>query len=318
MELWREIQKKNFTSLKKLVDFLTLSENEAETLIKNHPFPLNVPLRLAEKMQKKTLDDPLLKQFLPLPYENSSSFTKDPVLDKNFLQTSKLLQKYEGRALLLVTSACVMHCRYCFRQHFNYETTRKDFEKEIRLIQQDPSLEEIILSGGDPLSLNHARLSSLISELDSISHVKRIRFHTRFPIGIPERIDDKLLSLFSETRAQIWFLIHVNHPHELDDEIFSALKKIQKLSIPILTQTVLLKGVNDSFSTLKNLFQMLINHGIQPYYLHQLDPVSGSEIFSVSDSEGKRLIEEIRASLPGYAIPLFVKEIPHQLHKTVL
>ncbi len=313
---WREIQKTNFRSLEKLAAFL---EVDPEQLSSSPRFALNLPLRLAKKIEKNSLSDPLFRQFVPLPEENEKlpNFSSDPVQDASFCKTDKLLQKYQGRALILTTSACAMHCRFCFRQNFDY-AEKSAFEEEIALIQKDPTIAEIILSGGDPLSLSDRVLSSLLKSLSAIEHIKVIRFHTRFPIGIPERIDESFLSILASSTKQIVFVLHANHPTEFDADVFSSLKTIQKLGIPTLLQTVLLKGVNDDLSTLQALFELSSQNGIIPYYLHQLDRVAGSAHFEVSTEKGKELIERLRAFLPGYAIPSYVQEIPKEKNKTPL
>ncbi len=314
---WRSIQKNNFTNWDVLSDFLELNEDQRKVIDNNPRFPLNLPLRLAHKIRKKTIDDPILKQFLPSIEEkhNPPGFVTDPLGEKEVRKESKLLHKYHGRALLLCTSACAMNCRYCFRQYFDYETNDKSYSKELDLIAKDPSIHEIILSGGDPLSLSDSVLRSLLLHLSAMPHIKRIRFHTRFPIGIPERIDSQFLDIFRGISSQIWFVIHTNHPKELDSDIFNCLKTLQRLGIPILSQTVLLKKVNDHVPTLKKLFESLVDNGIFPYYLHQLDRVSGSTHFEVSEEEGKFFINELKKQLPGYAIPKYVREVAGEPYK---
>jgi len=319
--LWRQIQRSNFTDWKKLISFLELDPATAASVVLPHShFPLNLPHRLAEKIEKGTWQDPLLLQFLPTQEESKKDplFVSDPVGDICAQVAPKLLHKYSGRALLLVTSACAMHCRYCFRRHFDYEIQEKGFERELTAITQDPSIEEVLLSGGDPLSLSDEQLGSLLEKLDQIPHVKRIRFHTRFPMGIPERIDAHFLKLLASCKKQIFFIIHCNHTREFDAEIFSRLREIQKLGIPVMTQTVLLRGINDDVETLKVLFTLLIDHGILPYYLHQLDRVEGATHFEVPEKEGKQLMKKLEALLPGYALPKYVKEIPHEHSKTLI
>lgn len=313
---WREIQRQSFTSWKELALFLELSPTQCDRIVKDSSFPINVPCRLAEKMEKGSVDDPLFRQFVPL--QGPTFFAKSPVQDETFCRTSKLLHKYPGRVLLLCSSACAMHCRFCFRQNFPYEKERNDFTEELQTIEKDPSLKELILSGGDPLSLGNRMLQALFDGIEKIPHIKRIRFHTRFPIGIPERIDEGFLSMCASSTKQIWFLIHCNHPKELDSGLFDALKKIQKLGIPVLSQTVLLKGINDSRETLQELFETLSDHGVKPYYLHQLDPVKGAESFQVSDEEGLGLMTFLQSRLSGYALPTFVKEIPGETSKTLI
>ncbi len=318
--LWKQIQRNNFTDWKKLFSFLDFGIDKTERVLPHSQFPLNLPKRLAEKIEKGNWNDPILRQFLPTveELEPSPLFVLDPIDDHAFRQKPKLLYKYHGRALLTCTSACAMHCRYCFRQHFDYETKDKLFIEELVVIASEPSISEVILSGGDPLSLNDAHVQYLLNELDKIPHLNRIRFHTRFPMGIPERIDDSFIRLLSSCKKQVIFIIHCNHPQEFDEEIFQCLKRIQLLGIPILSQSVLLRGVNDDVQTLKNLFELLIDNGIMPYYLHQLDRVQGAAHFEVSEEEGRSLMNQLNALLPGYAIPKYVREIPHQPSKSLI
>lgn len=318
--LWKTILRKNFTSISALADFLELSFEQRSQLIQNPNFPLNLPLRLAQKMAKGTLDDPLFKQFVPLQKEliETSFFKADPVCDKSFLKQKKLLKKYEGRVLLLCTSACAMHCRYCFRQNFPYETDEKSFHEELKWIEKHLSVHEVILSGGDPLSLSDEKLEKILLPLASMSHIHRIRFHTRFPIAIPERIDKGFLKLIKQLPQQLYFVIHCNHPKELDAEVFNCLKSLQKTGSVVLNQSVLLKGVNDKLDTLVELSRQLINGGVIPYYLHQLDQVKGAAHFEVPVAKGRLLIKKMTQLLSGYAIPKYVKEIAGELNKTPL
>lgn len=314
---WRTIQKQNFTRWEKLADFLEIQDRSS--ILHTPTFPINMPRRLAEKIQKNTLHDPLLRQFLPLQDEKNESpgFSVDPVSDSSFQKTPRLLKKYSGRALLICTSACVMNCRFCFRQNYPYEKYEKaePFHEEIKILQEDPSIFEVILSGGDPLSLSDDKLRELINSLETIPHLKLLRFHTRFPIGIPERITEEFLKILKDSRLQTIFVLHTNHPRELDHDVLSSLKRIPG---PLLTQTVLLKGVNDNLSTLKSLFLKLTMHGIIPYYLHQLDRVQQAAHFEVPIEKGKKLIQELRECLPGYAVPQYVQEITNERHKTPL
>lgn len=317
---WKTILKSNFTSIEELADFLELKSDDRKLLLKNPRFILNVPFRLASKMQKGTLDDPLARQFLPHVHEQSeeSGYLLDPNQEQFHHLTPKMLKKYNGRVLLLPTSACAMHCRYCFRQNFPYDVSDKSLEREFEQIRADPSIFEVILSGGDPLSLSDQNLSALLESLDNIPHVRLIRFHTRFPIGIPERLDAALLAILQKVSKQVIFVLHINHPKELDKDVVMALKPIKALGIPILCQSVLLKGVNDSEEVLASLYTTLIENGIIPYYLHQLDHVKGAQSFEVDESKGHALIDALQKRLPGYAVPRYVKEISGQASKTPL
>jgi EF-P beta-lysylation protein EpmB len=317
---WRQILRQNFTRVDQLADFLELTANQRDQLLSRPAFIFNLPLRLAQKMEKGNLEDPLLKQFVPTLKEEEKQvgFVADPVKDATFRQESKLLRKYEGRVLLLCTSACAMHCRFCFRQNFNYDGKDKIFSAELKAIAADFSIQEVILSGGDPLSLSEDLLEFVLEQIAKIPHIKRIRFHTRFPIGIPERIDHTFLNLIARLDKQIWFVIHTNHPRELDQDVLHYLKKLQRIGCTLLSQSVLLKEVNDNVSTLKELCERLIDHGILPYYLHQLDRVQGAAHFEVGEEKGRYLIQELTKILPGYAIPKYVCEIAGEASKTPL
>ncbi len=310
ISVWRQIQKENFTRLEPLLDFLEMSDSNRLRFLSAPRFPLNLPRRLAEKIAKNTVDDPILRQFLPLQEESlpAPGFFPDPLRDPMFQKTKKILHKYKGRALILAASACAMHCRFCFRQNFPYETKSSGFEEEIDYLAQDTTLSEVILSGGDPLSLSNESLAALFAALEPLSHVRRIRFHSRFPIGIPERIDAPFLNILSSSTKQIYFAIHCNHPRELDADVIASLGKLKPLGIPVLNQSVLLKGVNDDPDVLTTLCETLINAGILPYYLHALDPVAGSSHFALPETRGPELIRHLQVHLSGYGVPRLVRE----------
>ncbi len=305
---WRAIQKTNIRKIVDLEDFLGL---KLET---GNAFPLNLPLRLAHKIEPHH-NDPILLQFVPKESENLTveGFTLDPVADGKARQKTKLLHKYSGRALLVTTGACAMHCRYCFRQNFDYK--KSDFNQELDYLRSDPSIHEVILSGGDPLSLSDEKLAALIEQLDAIPHLRLIRFHSRFPVGIPERITPEFTSIIANMRLQGIFVVHINHPRELDSDVTCALRKI---GLPLLNQSVLLAGVNDNLETLKELSLKLSENGILPYYLHQLDRVKGTHHFEVPVERGLQLIEQMRLCLPGYCVPRYVQENPGEKSKTPL
>lgn len=317
---WQIALRQNFTQWETLADFLELTAEQRKSILVKSRFPLNLPLRIAQKIPKGTLDDPLLRQFLPTVAEGvpTPHFVTDPVGDQGCKKSSKLLHKYAGRVLLVCTSACAMHCRYCFRQNFDYDVQSKSFDQEIQLIAQDPSIKEVILSGGDPLSLPDRMLKELLDAISSISHVKRIRFHTRFIMGIPERIDESFLSILKDVSCQLYFVIHANHPREFDADIWESLKRLQQVGAIVLNQAVLLRGVNDDVEVFKELCEQLADHGVLPYYLHQLDRVQGAGHFEVSEEEGYRLIEEVAKQLSGYAVPRYVREVAGEPGKTII
>lgn len=308
---WRQVFQRNIRDWKVLADFLELSNEQRDQILTDSRFPLNIPLRLAKKMKKGSLEDPLLKQFLPMKSEAilQLGFGLDPVGDCQSRKSPQLLHKYAGRVLLVATGVCAMHCRYCFRQHFDYGSEDKSFDAELELIRKDESIHEVILSGGDPLALSDRALKSLLERISAIPHIKRIRFHTRFIVGIPERIDESFMSILEGIRPQIVFVLHINHPEEIDEDIIKSVKALLKAGVVVLNQSVLLKGVNDDLKTLSELCEKLVNSGVMPYYLHQLDKVAGAAHFEVSEEKGKMLIQELNKLLPGYAVPKYVREV---------
>ncbi|MEX0961689.1 MAG: KamA family radical SAM protein [Simkaniaceae bacterium] len=316
---YREIQKGNFRKIDEIINFLNLDEKNKEKILKTPSFPFNLPRRLAEKIEKNNLDDPILRQFIPLTDEKVKlpGYLPDPVDDLAFCKSGRLLQKYHGRALLIATGACAMHCRYCFRQNFDYASD-PSFQKELNYLKNNPSIHEVILSGGDPLSLSNKRLGMLFDEISKIESIKIIRIHTRFPIGIPERIDSGFLDLIKKCPLSIIFALHCNHPKELDEEIKRNMLDVKNAGALLINQSVLLKGINDDIETLSALSFKLIEASILPYYLHQFDPIEGGSHFEVSIEKGLKLIEELRERLPGYAVPRYVQEIPHRKSKTPL
>lgn len=323
-DAWQSLLRQSFTNLDHLADFLELKPSEREKLCKRSSqelkdFPLLIPRRLAEKMAKGTLDDPILRQFVPLLEEEHSveHFGKDPVQEQQGCITPRLLHKYAGRALLVCTSACAMHCRYCFRRHYPYAPAT-DWSKEIALIAADSSLVEIILSGGDPLSLSDRTLIELIHQLEAIPHLKRLRFHTRFLIGIPERVTATLCAALRSTRLQVWCVVHSNHPKELDDDVAAALKRLRNEGVFLLNQSVLLRGVNDSVDVLQALSERLLDIGVIPYYLHQLDRVQGAAHYEVPEEEGRALVTALHGRLSGYGVPRYAREEGGMPGKTVL
>lgn len=323
---WQSILRSSFTNLDRLADFLQLNAHQRAELMQGSSkelksFNVLVPLRLAEKMAKQTLSDPLLRQFVPLIEESihTPNFSSDPVGEQKGCITPRLLHKYAGRALLVCTSACAMHCRYCFRRDYPYEKEKKDdWGSELAEIKADSSIREVILSGGDPLSLSDRSLIDLIHALEEIPHVKHLRFHTRFLIGIPERITGTLCAALRNTRLQVWCIIHSNHPKELDHDVEKALKALRHEGVTLLNQSVLLRGVNDDVDVLCALSERLLDMGVMPYYLHQLDRIQGAAHYEVPEEEGKKLVSAMRSRLPGYGVPRYVREEAGKPGKTVL
>jgi L-lysine 2,3-aminomutase len=286
-------------------------------------FPLFVPRGYLARMRPGDVGDPLLKQVLPMAGElvEVSGFVADPVGDADAVRQPGLLHKYEGRVLLVTTGTCAVHCRYCFRRHFPYgETPRSldDWRPAIDEIAADDSVHEVILSGGDPLTIVDRVLAELVEELEAIGHLRRLRIHTRLPIVIPERVTDGLAELLRGSRLTPIMVVHANHANELDAHVAAALAKLSDAGIVLLNQAVLLVGVNDSIEAQVALCERLVNLRVLPYYLHQLDRVAGAAHFEVPIVTGRRIVEELRARLPGYAVPRFVQEVAGESHKQVL
>ena len=284
-------------------------------------FPTLVPQSFLARMETGNRDDPLLLQVLPVAAEAEQvrGFTADPVGDSSARAAAGMLHKYHGRALLITTGTCAVHCRYCFRREYPYhEEPRRmtDWEPALRQIGQNESITEVILSGGDPLILSDDRLRTLCGRIDSIDHVERLRIHTRLPIVLPARVTDELLALLQGLRSQPIVVVHANHANEIATDCEMALRAIVRAGIPVLNQTVLLKNVNDSVEALELLSRRLINTGVMPYYVHQLDRVQGAAHFEVTDKVARELMIGIRRRLPGYAVPQLVREIPGESSKT--
>lgn len=306
-----------------LLSVLELTERDFPTLPAGDiaAFPLLVPLSFVRRMETGNPLDPLLLQVLPRTAELQTveGFTADAVEDKQARRTSGLLQKYHGRALLIASGSCAVHCRYCFRRSYPYSDEPRrltDWEPAFRILKKDPTIDEVILSGGDPLMLTDRRLRQLIDRLDAIDHVDRIRIHTRLPIVLPSRVQDDLLQLLKSTSSQIIVVVHANHANEIQDDCRRSLHRLVTAGLPVLNQAVLLRGVNDSMPALEALSHALVNTGVIPYYLHQLDRVAGAAHFEVDTETGRRLVAELRGRLPGYAVPQFVQEIPGRSGKT--
>lgn len=278
-------------------------------------FPLRVPRSYVARMQPGNPHDPLLLQILPQSIELNAmpGYSNDPLAENQGHAVPGLLHKYKDRALLIVTGACAIHCRYCFRRHFPYQDHlqgRSALEEVLIYLQQRPEIKEIILSGGDPLTMKDQLLLELIEKLATIPHLQRLRIHTRLPIVLPERITPELMELFSATRLKPVIVVHANHANEIDDQVKAAIGLMRQAQLTVLNQSVLLKGINNSVTALVDLSEALFGAGILPYYLHLLDPVAGAAHFAVTDDEAKQLVSQMRAELPGYLVPKLVREVP--------
>ncbi len=321
---WTKVLSQAFRDPVKLLTYLELDTDEyLQRIMVNSQFKMLVPLSYAAKMKKGDWLDPLLRQVLPLEDEKieTTGFTSDPVGDLQSEVLPGVLHKYQGRVLLVTTGACPVHCRYCFRKEFPYISSipdKKHWQQTLNKIQEDKSIQEVIFSGGDPLMLPDDRLKKMCIDIDLIPHVNTIRFHTRVPVFLPERITPEFLSWFGKLKINKVLVIHCNHANELDDTVGEALVAIRNQGITLLNQTVLLKGINDSVDILTNLLRRLFKFQVLPYYLHQLDRVNGTAHFEVERKAALDLIEQLRCCLPGYLIPRLVEEVSGKRSKQTI
>lgn len=286
-------------------------------------FGLLVPEPFLSRMQPGDVDDPLLRQVLPLQaeLEPMAGFGSDPVGDGEALKSGGVIHKYHGRALLIATGACAVHCRYCFRRQFPYESANASagaWRSALDYLASHTELSEVILSGGDPLTLSDRRLSDLARALAELPHLRRLRVHSRLPVVLPERVDEALLDWLGNARLKPILVIHANHARELDGSVARALARLRRAGVTLLNQAVLMRGVNDTVASQAELNERLFELDVMPYYLHVLDRVQGASHFEVPQAEAIRLHKGLAARLPGYLVPRLVREEPGQPSKTWL
>lgn len=287
-------------------------------------FRLLVPHSYIARMKRSDWNDPLLRQVLPLDAELQAveGFHADPVGDNQAQVAEGVLHKYHGRVLLVTTGACAVHCRYCFRRHFPYgdsNPVKGEWEGALAYIRANPDVGEVILSGGDPLTLADERLATFFKQLNGIAHVKRVRFHTRLPVVLPSRIDTGFLQVLASIRQPVVMVIHANHAQELAaDDVRHALAALHSVGVTLLNQAVLLRGVNDSVQAQVDLSEALFAERVLPYYLHVLDRVAGAAHFEVAETEAVRMVNAMRQQLPGFLVPKLVREVAGENAKTPL
>jgi len=319
---WQQQLSQSITQPGQLLQMLNLKLADfAEHTDACQQFSLKIPHAYINKMQKGNPLDPLLLQIMAQFEEMQpvTGYKTDPVGDLNASKIPGLLHKYEGRVLLITTGACAVHCRYCFRRHFPYQQQqvgREQWASAISYIQQDKSIKEVILSGGDPLVLSDEKLSTLITHLECIPHLTRLRIHSRLPVVLPDRITDKLVNRLVTSRFNVCLVIHVNHANEITPLEKKALDKLKQGNIHLLNQAVLLKGINHRLKDQLNLSESLYSVGVLPYYLHLLDPVQGAAHFDVNLDDALKLITQMQSKLPGYLVPKLVREIAGETSKT--
>lgn len=322
---WQSQLSDLITDPSELLSLLELSSEQllSGAILASEKFKLRVPRAFVGKMNAKNPLDPLLLQVLPhhLELEEHPEFVTDPLGEEAANQLPGVLHKYKSRFLLTLTGACAVHCRYCFRRHFPYEENLPKNEDWLNIknyIEANPNINEIILSGGDPLTLSNRKLALWLERLSSLKQIQILRIHSRVPIVIPNRIDEQLISLLKNSRLRIVLVVHSNHASELDDFTCSKLLQLSDHHITALNQAVLLKGVNDSAQTLIDLSYRLFEARVMPYYLHVLDKVKGAQHFDLESSKIDDIYRDVLANLPGYLVPKLVREIAGEKNKTPL
>ena len=277
-------------------------------------FALRVPLSFVSRMRRGDPTDPLLLQVMPVAAEllEQDGFGSDPLAEGAAFKAPGLLQKYHGRALLIASGACAVNCRFCFRREFPYaeQLGHDALSQALDAIALDSGIEEVILSGGDPLSLSNSRLQAITRRLAQIPHIRRLRLHTRLPVVLPSRVDAGLVDWLRQLPWPVAVVLHCNHGNEIDDSLRAACARLRASGATLLNQAVLLRGVNDSVGALSLLSQQLFAAGVLPYYLHLLDRVRGVGHFEVAEATAQRLVGELAATLSGYLVPRLVREVP--------
>lgn len=314
--LWQQLWRQAERDPRRLLARLGLDEAAAGLSAEAaEQFITRVPQGFINRMRRGDLNDPLLRQVLPVTDELAivPGFSIDAVGDGAAKKATGVIQKYQGRALLVTTGSCAVHCRYCFRRHFDYageNAARGGWSEAVAAIAEDASIDEVILSGGDPLSLTTPKLAELTQALAQVPHIRRLRIHSRLPVVLPERVDAELLAWLGSLPWPVAFVIHANHANEFDRQVDQALADLRSTGAQLLNQAVLLAGVNDSVDALADLSERGFAAGVLPYYLHQLDQVQGVAHFQVSDARALALHAALARRLSGYLIPRLVREIP--------
>lgn len=326
-ERWQKILASAITDPRALCQRLDLPESLVETMRAGHRhFPIRVPEPYLQRIRPGDPDDPLLRQVLPEAAEarEAPGYVADPLAefqDADSSAASGLIHKYRSRALLVVTGACAINCRYCFRRHFPYAEHQiggSGWDEPLAQLQADERINEVILSGGDPMATSDRVLARLAGEIERIPHITRLRLHTRLPVVIPQRVDSEFLAWFEQCRLQKVVVIHVNHPAEVDAGVRQAMARLSRAGASLFNQAVLLKGINDDADTLETLSETLFDAGVLPYYLHAFDPVAGAAHYDPGDERARGLARELLGRLPGYLVPRLVREVPGESGKQPL
>ena len=321
---WRQQLAQSFRTPKALLEHLQFDDQQVQELSANDQgFGTLVPQAYANRMQLGNSQDPLLLQVLPQVAEGLSAlgFITDPLAEAEFNPSPGVVHKYHGRALLVAAGHCAINCRYCFRRHYHYDEqqrSRSQWQESLAHLAEDQDLEEIILSGGDPLALTNNMLFALLDEIEALPQVQRLRIHSRLPVVLPARITSALCQRLENSRLQVVMVIHCNHAQEIDAEVAKACQQLQAAGVSMLNQSVLLDGINADSESLIDLSKGLFKAGVLPYYLHLPDHVAGTQHFFVDREQGQNLHAAMQVKLPGYLVPRLVKEEPGMAHKTLI
>jgi len=320
---WQKVTSNTVNDVDTLASLLSLDRQALDKLVENNSFALRVPLPFIARMQAGNLNDPLLLQVLPLKQEQHDvpGNSTDPLNEQQYNVCPGLVHKYHGRVLLTAAITCPINCRYCFRRHFAYEDNRltpSTWHQALDYIRSDSSINEVILSGGEPLMLNDRMFGKLLDEIESIEHVQHIRIHSRFPVVVPQRLTQTLCSRLINARCKVALILHCNHANEIDEHVTRHLHSLVDSPVTLLNQSVLLHNINDNVETLCALSESLYGAGVLPYYLHATDPVVGTAHLQVDDATAQQLALDLTHRLPGYLVPTLVREISGKQAKTRL
>lgn len=324
-QTWQQQLANTLNSAQELLDALAIPQDSlpfSQQALAD--FPMRVPVSFVNRMEKGNIHDPLLRQVWPDIQETSpppQGFVLDPLGEANSNPAPGIVHKYQGRVLLIVNGSCAVHCRYCFRRHFPYDDnrlSRQQWQEALDYVRSREEINEVILSGGDPLSSSDARLFELIAAIEAIPHVTRLRIHSRLPIVIPARMTSVLIERLAQSRLNIIMVVHANHANEIDDEVGDTFVRMRAAGIHVLNQSVLLKDINDNPQSLIDLSERLFAYGAMPYYLHLLDPVIGAHHFDISEARATALMGQIQSQLPGFLVPKLVREVDGRPSKTLI
>ena len=318
---WQKDLREVVTEPKVLLQMLNINPDDYLQHFKARKlFPVRVPKSFINRMVKGDINDPLLKQVMPLSQEFiiADGYSTDP-LEEHDTVAEGLLHKYHNRVLMVVKAGCAVNCRYCFRRHFPYQENqlnKRSLIDALSYIQADKNINEVILSGGDPLMAKDDAISWFLDELEQIPQIKRMRIHSRLPVVIPARITEQLCERLAKSPLKVIFVNHINHANEIDSDFKNAMNMLKQANVLLLNQAVILKDVNDTVDAQINLSEALFDTDVMPYYLHLLDKVEGASHFDIDEAQAIKIMAELLEALPGFLVPKLVREIGGQKSKT--